>query len=480
MDFASIIARQRAFFQSGATRSTDFRLAQLKILKNLLESSDAELLAALHADLGKSAHEAYTSEIAFLLGEILHAIRHLPSWVKPERRKSPLIAWPAKSVVRREPFGVALIIGPWNYPLQLLLSPLVGAIAAGNCTVLKPSEMAPHTAGLVDRLIRSTFPEEFITSIQGGRETAEALLGEKFDTIFFTGSTRTGRAVMAAAARNLTPVTLELGGKCPCIVGEDAPVDLTARRIVWGKFMNAGQTCVAPDHVWAHQRIVPALLEAMRQTLVEFYGSSPKTSPDYGRIINAAHLERLTGYLNDGQIACGGESDPATLYLAPTIITQPRIDSPVMTDEIFGPILPVIGFSDIDEVLQGLRERPKPLAVYLFARDPALQERVLAGTESGGVCINDTILQILGTDLPFGGVGDSGMGTYHGRAGFDCFTHQRAIMTRSPAVDPKFRYPPPRASLETLKRILRFTPPFPRLSPRPKGGFRKVPPNENF
>jgi aldehyde dehydrogenase (NAD+) len=456
MDFASIITRQRAFFHSGATRATGFRLEQLRKLQNLLESNDGELLAALHADLGKSPHEAYTSEIAFVLGEIRHAIRNLPSWVKPERRKSPLIAWPAKSVVRREPFGVALIIGPWNYPLQLLLSPLVGAIAAGNCAVLKPSEMAPHTAGLVDRLIRATFPAEFITSIQGGRETAEALLGEKFDTIFFTGSTRTGRAVMAAAARHLTPVTLELGGKCPCIVGEDAPVDLTARRIVWGKFMNAGQTCVAPDHVWAHQRIAPALLEAMKRTLAEFYGSAPKESPDYGRIINAAHLGRLTGYLNDGQIACGGESDAATLYIAPTILTQPRMDSPVMTDEIFGPILPVIGFSDLNEVLHTLRERPKPLAAYLFARDRAVQERVLAGTESGGVCINDTILQILGADLPFGGVGESGMGTYHGRAGFDCFSHPRAIMTRSLATDPKFRYPPPRTPLDTLKRILRF------------------------
>ncbi|MDP3850633.1 MAG: aldehyde dehydrogenase family protein [Luteolibacter sp.] len=456
MEFGSIIARQRAFFQSGATRSTDFRLTQLRNLNNLLESNDAELLAALHADLGKSAHEAYTSEIAFVLGEIRHAIRHLPSWVKPESRKSPLIAWPAKSIVRREPFGVALIIGPWNYPLQLLLSPLVGAIAAGNCAILKPSEMAPHTAGLLDRLIRSTFPEEFITSIQGGRETAEALLGEKFDTIFFTGSTRTGRAVMAAAARHLTPVTLELGGKCPCIVGEDAPVDLTARRIVWGKFMNAGQTCVAPDHVWAHQRIVPALVEAMRRTLVEFYGSSPKDSPNYGRIINTAHLERLTSYLKDGKITCGGECDPAALYLAPTILTRPRLDSPVMTDEIFGPILPVIGFSDIGEVLQTLRERPKPLAVYLFARDRALRERVLAGTESGGVCINDTMLQILGADLPFGGVGDSGMGACHGRAGFECFSHQRTIMTRALATDPGFRYPPPRTPLDTLKRILRF------------------------
>jgi acyl-CoA reductase-like NAD-dependent aldehyde dehydrogenase len=456
MEFASIIARQRAFFQSGATRSTDFRIAQLRNLRGMLEAHETELLGALRADLGKSPHEAYTSEIAFLLGEIRHAIRQLPSWAKPERRRSPIMAWPSKSAVRREPFGVALIIGPWNYPLQLLLSPLIGAIAAGNCAILKPSEIAPHTAALVDRLIRGTFPEEFITSIQGGRETAEALLRERFDTIFFTGSTRTGRAVMAAAARHLTPVTLELGGKCPCIVAADASVDITARRIIWGKFMNAGQTCVAPDHVWVDQRIAPALLEAMKRTLVEFYGPNPKESPDYGRIINAAHLGRLTGYLNDGQVACGGESDPDSLYLAPTILAQPRLDSPVMTDEIFGPILPVIEFADIGEVLQTLREKPKPLAVYLFAKDRSLHEHVLAETESGGVCINDTILQILGADLPFGGVGDSGMGTYHGRAGFDCFTHQRTVMTRPLASDPKFRYPPPRTPLETLKRILRF------------------------
>lgn len=456
MDFASIIARQRVFFQSGATRSTDFRLAQLGNLQGMLESYETELLAALHADLGKSPHEAYTSEIAFLLGEIRHAIRHLPAWVKPAKRKSPMMAWPANSSVRREPFGVALIIGPWNYPLQLLLSPLVGAIAAGNCAILKPSEIAPHTAALVDRLIRSTFPEEFITSIQGGRETAEALLRERFDTIFFTGSTRTGRAVMAAAARHLTPVTLELGGKCPCIVAADAPVDITARRIVWGKFMNAGQTCVAPDHVWVDQRIAPALIEALRRTVTEFYGASPKGSPDYGRIINAAHLERLTDYLKDGHVTFGGECDPDSLYFAPTILTQPRAGSPVMTDEIFGPILPVIEFAGIGEVLQSLRGKPKPLAVYLFARDRSLQDRVLAGTESGGVCINDTILQILGADLPFGGVGDSGMGTYHGRAGFDCFSHQRTVMSRSLATDPKFRYPPPRTPLETLKRILRF------------------------
>jgi aldehyde dehydrogenase (NAD+) len=456
MELAPIIARQRAYFQSGATRSMDFRLAQLEVLRGILESSDADLLAALHADLGKSPSEAYTSEIAFLLGEIRHAIRRLPAWMKPERRKSPAIAWPARSVVRSEPLGVALIIGPWNYPLQLLLAPLIGAIAAGNCAILKPSEMAPHTAAVVERLIRAAFPEEYITCVQGGRETAEALLAEKFDKIFFTGSTRTGKAVMAAAARHLTPVTLELGGKCPCIVGEDAPVDLTARRIVWGKFMNAGQTCVAPDHVWAHERIAAELVDAMKRTLMEFYGESPESSTDYGRIINAAHHARLTDYLKDGEIACGGEGDLATRYLAPTILTRPRMDSPVMTEEIFGPILPVVEYGNIRDVLRWLREMPKPLAVYLFTKNPALRDTVLEGTESGGVCVNDTILQILGPDLPFGGVGDSGMGTYHGKAGFDCFSHLRVIMDRSLIMDPGFRYPPQRTPLATLKRILRF------------------------
>jgi aldehyde dehydrogenase (NAD+) len=456
MEHAPIIASQRAYFQSGATRSNDFRLAQLRTLRDLLESNDADLLAALNADLGKSPQEAYTSEIAFLLGEIRHAIRRLPAWTKPERRKSPFIAWPARSVVRSEPLGVALIIGPWNYPLQLLLAPLIGAISAGNCAILKPSEMAPHTAELVGRLIRAAFPEEYIACVQGGRETAEALLAEKFDTIFFTGSTRTGKAVMAAAARHLTPATLELGGKCPCIVGEDAPVDITARRIVWGKFMNAGQTCVAPDHVWVHRGIAPALVEALKRTLLEFYGTNPAESPDYGRIINAAHHARLTGYLEDGEIACGGQSDAGKRYLAPTILTKPRMDSPVMTEEIFGPILPVVEYEDIGDVLRYQREMPKPLAIYLFTNDSALRDVVIEGTESGGVCVNDTILQILGSDLPFGGVGDSGMGTYHGKAGFNCFSHRRVIMERPFKPDPKFRYPPQRTPLATLKRILRF------------------------
>jgi len=456
MNFKAIISHQREFFQSGATRSPAFRRAQLVKLADMLEAHETKLLAALHADLRKSPHEAYSSEIGFVLGEIRHALRHLTSWMKPERRRSPVLAWPARSHIHPQPYGVALIIGPWNYPLQLLLSPLVGAIAAGNCAILKPSEFAPHTAAMMDEMIRLAFAENFITVIRGERETAQALLAEKFDTIFFTGGTETGRAVMAAAARHLTPVTLELGGKCPCIVCHDAPVAITARRIVWGKFLNAGQTCVAPDHVWVDSRIAPALLDAMHHALRCFYGEFPQHSPNYGRIINHQHFERLTKYLRNGTIVRGGENDPTDLYIAPTILTECAEDSPVMTEEIFGPILPVKEFTDLDEVLAKLRGRPKPLALYLFTRDAAIQEQVISNTQSGGVCINDTILQIIGKDLPFGGVGESGIGNYHGRSSFDCFSHQRIIMRRLLTVSPEFRYPPPQVSLKWLKRLLRF------------------------
>jgi len=456
MDHGPLIARQRAFFLTGATATAEFRRGKLEALRDGLIAREADLLAALHADLRKSPHEAYATEIGFVLGEIRHAIKNLPAWMKPERRRAPVLAWPSHAELRREPFGVALIVGPWNYPLQLLLAPLVGAIAAGNTAVLKPSEFAPHTAAMIATLMAETFEEEFIAVIEGGQDCAEALLREKFDTIFFTGSTRTGRAVMAAAARHLTPVTLELGGKCPCIVSADAPIELTARRIVWGKFMNAGQTCVAPDHVWVDRRVAPALLEALRKAVCDFYGENPQQSPDYGRIINRRHFDRLQAMLSDGKILLGGRTDADDLYLEPAILTDVGRDSGVMTEEIFGPILPVLEYDDISHVLTTLRDQPLPLALYLFTADSALHERVLAETRSGGVCINDTISHILGRDLPFGGVGESGMGMYHGRASFECFSHRRAVLRRSLRTDPAFRYPPPGASLSVLKRMMRF------------------------
>ena len=456
MDFSGVVKRQRTFFQRGATRSLEFRREQLGKLNDALVTRESALIGALHADLRKSPTEAYATEIGLLLSEIRHALRHLPAWMKRRRRRAPFVAWPARGFIQPEPYGVALILGPWNYPLQLLLSPLVGAMAAGNCAVLKPSEFAPHTAAVIAQLMGATFPEDYLDVVQGDQEAGEALLREKFDTIFFTGSTNVGRAVMAAAARHLTPVTLELGGKCPCLVCADAPTDTTARRIVCGKFMNAGQTCVAPDFVVVDRRVRDRFVEGMKQALQEFYGEDPRKSPDYGRIINRKHFDRLTSYLTSGRVFHGGQQDAGDLYVAPTILTDVPTDAPVMQEEIFGPILPVAEFDQIEEALGLLRDRPTPLALYLFSKDQRTQERVLAVTRSGGVCINDTVTHMVGKDLPFGGLGDSGLGAYHGKASFDCFTHRRSVLRRSFAFDPKLRYPPPRVPLGTLKRALRF------------------------
>ena len=456
MDFTAAVQRQRTFFQSGATRSLAFRREQLRKLQDALQTHESALISALHSDLRKSPTDAYVTEIATVLSEIRHAVRHLAAWMKPRRRSTPPLAWPARGFVQPEPYGVALIVGPWNYPFQLLLSPLVGAMAAGNCALIKPSEFAPHTAAVIAQLIVATFPESYIAIVQGDQQVGEALLREKFDTIFFTGSTNVGRVVMTAAARHLTPVTLELGGKCPCLVCADAPIDTTARRIVWGKFMNAGQTCVAPDYIVADRRVQPALVESIKRALREFYGEDPQKSPDYGRIINRKHFDRLMGYFGGGQIAHGGQHDASDLYLAPTILTDVPADAPVMQAEIFGPILPILPFDKLDDALTQLRDQPPPLALYLFTRDREAQQRFLAGTRSGGVCLNDTITHMVGKDLPFGGLGESGLGAYHGRASFDCFTHHRSVLRRSFAFDSKLRYPPPRVSLATLKRAFRF------------------------
>jgi aldehyde dehydrogenase (NAD+) len=455
-NFSDLVQRQREFFHSGATRPLEFRRAQLHKLRDALVANEAALLDALRADLGKSPHEAYISEVGFLLSDIQHALRHLPGWLKPQRRQTPLVAWPARGFVIPEPFGVALIIGAWNYPLQLLLCPLVGAIAAGNCAVLKPSEFAPHTAAAVAELFRTNFARDFLAVVPGDREVGESLLRERFGKIFFTGSTNVGRAVMAAAASHLSPVTLELGGKCPCLVCADAPLPVTARRIAWGKFLNAGQTCVAPDFVLVDRRIHDGLLQSLKQALREFYGEDSHQSPDYSRIVNNRHFDRLAGYLGTGRVVHGGRHERSDLHFEPTLLTDVPLDAPVMQEEIFGPILPVLSFDKLDDALSLLQNRPTPLALYLFSGDRATQDRVLAATRSGGVCLNDTITHMVGKNLPFGGLGDSGLGAYHGKASFDAFTHYRTVMRRSFAFDSKLRYPPPRISLTALKRACRF------------------------
>lgn len=456
---AAVLDRQRAYFASGATRGLEFRRAALDRLISALVAHEEDVLAALDADLGKPAMDAYVTEVGMVLSEARHARRRLRRWMKPRRRRVPFLAWPATAEVRREPFGVVLVIGPWNYPVQLLLAPLVGALAAGNCAVLKPSELAPRSSAVVAKLIAAAFDPDHVAVIEGGRETAEALLAERFDHIFFTGGTEVGRAVMQAAARHLTPVTLELGGKCPAIVaGGGRPdcgalardLDTIARRLVWGRFMNAGQTCVAPDYVLVERPLHDPLVQALRRAVAECYPA------DFGRLVNRRHFERVAAYLADGRPACGGGTDPATLRIDATVLTNVDPRAPVMRDEVFGPVLPVLAFDRLDDALAIVRDRPAPLAVYLFTRDPRVRRRVVDETRSGGVCVNDVVVQLTGPDLPFGGVGESGMGRYHGKAGFDCFSHERVVMRRSLGLDSSFRYPPPKVPLERLRRWSRW------------------------
>ncbi len=450
------VDRLRAGFLTGETLSIGLRLRQLRTLYDSIRANESALLKALHQDLGKPEMEAYLAEIAYVQSEISHALRHLAKWCRPQRRKSPWLAWPSRSFLSPEPYGVVLIIAPWNYPFGLLVSPLVGAIAAGNCVCLKPSEYAPATSSVVAQMLRSIFAEDHVSTMEGDQSVAESLLSERFDYIFFTGSSRVGRRVLEKAAQHLTPVTLELGGKCPCIVCKDAYLETAARRILWGKCMNAGQTCVAPDYVLVDRAIKLPFLSALKETLTRFYGADPMQSKDYGRIVNRKHFQRLFGYLNQGRIVIGGAHDEESLFLEPTVLVDVNPDAPVMQDEIFGPILPVVEFTSLDDTLDALRRAPKPLALYLFTNDRANRQKVLSRTSSGSVCVNDTIVQILGKDLPFGGVGESGMGNYHGKASFDCFTHYKSVMAKPSGLDFSFRYPPTSPSWERLKRIYEF------------------------
>ncbi|NEP15539.1 MAG: aldehyde dehydrogenase [Leptolyngbya sp. SIO4C1] len=449
----SILQAQRAFFQTGQTQSIEFRLAQLQRLQQAIVEHQAEIVEAARADLGRPEFEAYF-EIASL-NEVKKALKQLKRWAKPRRVLPSIEQFPACAWVRPEPLGVVLIIGPWNYPFQLMISPLVGAIAAGNCAILKPSEHAPQTAHVVAKLIRSAFEERYVAVVEGGVEVSQQLLAERFDHIFFTGGKAIGKIVMEAAAKHLTPVTLELGGKSPCLVDDDIDLDQTAKRIIWGKFINAGQTCIAPDYLLVKQAIKPTLVAALQQAIHTFYGDRPAESPDYGRIINQRHFERLQTYLSDGTTVAGGESNPQTRYIAPTLLDNVGWDDPVMQEEIFGPILPILAYDRLEDAIAQISARPKPLALYLFSRDQEKQQQVLHSTSSGGVCVNDTVMHIAVPGLPFGGVGESGMGSYHGKAGFDTFSHHKSILKRAFWLDPGWRYAPYTAKrLQLFKRIV--------------------------
>jgi acyl-CoA reductase-like NAD-dependent aldehyde dehydrogenase len=455
---SEIVCRQRQFFETGQTRSLKFRWQQLQVLKQAILSEESAILDALQADLHKPVQEAYVLEIACcVLSEIDYALKHLRSWVKPQRVRVPWAQFPASAQVYRDPLGVVLIISPWNYPFMLAMSPLIGAIAAGNCVMIKPSELATHTSRALATIIAQHFAPEYITVLEGGVEISQQLLAQPVDHILFTGSTEVGKRVMAAAAQTLTPVTLELGGKCPCIVDIHTNLACTAKRIAWGKFLNAGQSCVAPDYVLVDRRIQTELIASLQTAIREFYGENPADSPDYGRIINPRQFERLIGYLQGGQILMGGQFNAETLYIAPTLLGQVAIDTPLMQTEIFGPILPIIPYADWDEAIAHVKQFPPPLALYLFSTHPPHQDQVLQTTKAGAICLNDTLLHLGVPELPFGGVGASGMGRYHGRAGFETFTSQKSVLQRSFQLDLSLRYPPYRNSkLEMLKRLLRL------------------------
>jgi len=453
---STMIEKQKEFFTSGKTLPLEFRINQLKRLKDSIERNEKIILEALYKDLRKSEIEAYNSEVLVVTTEADYVLKRISKWTRPRKVRTPLMHLPAKSLIYPEPAGVVLILAPWNYPFQLTFAPLIGAIAAGNCAVLKPSEYAPHMSAAMAEIIRNDFGQDYITVTEGGVEVSKALLQEKFDHIFFTGSTNVGKMVMRAASQHLTPVTLELGGKSPCIVWKDANIEVTSRRILWGKFMNAGQTCVAPDFLLVHKDIRKGLIEALINGIGKFYGPSPRQSNDYARIINENHFERLIKYLEDGTVLFGGEHDKKDLYISPTLLSNVEQSSLVMQDEIFGPILPIIEFETMEDVIDRIRSKPKPLSLYLFTDDKSVQEAILRNTSSGGVCVNDTVSHIVGSDLPFGGVGASGFGSYHGKASFDSFTHYKSVLKRSFSFDARMKYPPYQVELKKIKRILKF------------------------
>jgi acyl-CoA reductase-like NAD-dependent aldehyde dehydrogenase len=451
-----IVCAQRDFFGTGRTKDLDFRREQLALLKRAIEGNVPGILKALKEDMNKPAFEAYVAEVSQVTSGVDYTLKRLAWWARPKRVHTPAYLFLASSYVHPEPVGVALIIGPWNYPMDLVIEPLTGAIAAGNCAVLKPSEIAPATSEVVAKIIRENFDPAFVTAVEGGPEETTALLGERFDYIFYTGGSVVAKIIMEAAAKNLTPVTLELGGKSPCIVEPEIDLDVAARRITWGKYFNAGQTCIAPDYLLVNRRVKDDLLEGIKHYIVRFYGDDPKASPDYSRIVSDRHFERVTRLMDEGDVVAGGQSDAATRYIAPTVIDNVSLDHKVMQEEIFGPVLPVIAYDDLEKAIDIVRSRPKPLSLYVFTRDTMKQGRVLRETTSGGGCINDVMVHYSNPRLPFGGVGMSGFGRYHGKFSFDTFSNMKSIVDRSFHFDIYLRYPPYKNAQKLAQRFLRY------------------------
>ncbi|MBX9766461.1 MAG: aldehyde dehydrogenase family protein [Bdellovibrionales bacterium] len=449
------ISEQRKFFLTGQTLDIAFRIQKLKNLLEALREFEGAFFEALQKDLGKHPFESYATEIALCRQEIFHAIKSIKSWSKPKRVSTPWHLWPARSKYVYQPKGVALIIGPWNYPMQLIVCPLIASIAAGNCSILKPSELAPNVSAVLKQMIQKYFLREYVDLFEGGPETNQILLKQNVDHIFFTGGPRVGRIVMRAAAENLTPVTLELGGKSPCFIDTQADPAMVSRRIVFGKFMNVGQTCIAPDYLLIPETMLDTYLEKLKLEIERQIGPKPLESPEWGKIVNRSHYDRLKHYLDSGaKIVHGGKFDDSILKMEPTLVVNPKMDSPLMTEEIFGPICPIVTYKDIDDALEVVERNPNPLSVYIFSHSRRFQERIIRGVNAGGVCVNDTLVHMIVPDLPFGGVRQSGIGAYHGFHGFSTFSHRKAILKRTFFFDISLRYRPYGNKLKLLKRVL--------------------------
>lgn len=457
-DVDILLKEHNEFFYTQTTKNIDFRIEQLKKLKSGIKKYEDQILDALYKDLRKNKVEAYTTEIGFVYRSIEETIKNLKKWAKPKKVKTPIYLMPGKSVIVSEPYGTVLIMGPYNYPFQLVIEPLVGVIAAGNCAVIKPSEVSPNVSEVVIEIIKEIFNENYIRCVQGGIETNTSLINANFDYIFFTGSVAVGKIVMEAAAKNLTPVTLELGGKSPVIVHKDTSIKSAAKKIIWGKTVNSGQTCVAPDYIIVHEEVKERLIEEMKISLKEFYGDDIKRNESLGRIINDRHFNRLKNILekDKDKIVYGGQYDENDKYIAPTIIEVSSWDAACMDEEIFGPILPIMTYSNLDKAINDINKHPKPLALYLFTNDKDVENKVINEISSGGVLINDTILHLANSKLPFGGVGNSGIGSYHGEQSFKTFSHNKSILKKGNKFNTTMMYPPySEKQLNLIKKFLK-------------------------
>lgn len=442
LNLPQVVAKQRSYFFSNATRPYEFRLNALKKMQAAVQSREQLLEEALHADLGKAAQESYMTEIGLVLSELDLAIRKLRKWMKPKRVRTSIPDFPGESTIVPQPYGNVLIMAPWNYPFQLLFEPLVGAMAAGNTMLLQPASEAPHTAQVIADLVHDTFPPEYMEVVEGGHRVNSDVLDQHYNYIFFTGGERVGRKVLEAAAVHMTPVTLELGGKCPCVVDKTADVNAAGKRIAWGKVINAGQTCVAPDYVYVQESCRDGLIEAIRQALASFYPDGALAAADYPHIINERHYERLLGLMEGATVTLGGGTDRETLRIEPTVLTDVTWESPVMGQEIFGPLLPVMTYTDLDEIIRLINSKPEPLAAYIFSENEPAVEKFTGTLGYGGGCVNDVVLHVASDTIPFGGVGTSGMGQYHGKYSFNTFSHLKSLLRRPTFVDNPLRYPP--------------------------------------